>query len=723
MNFADVPWRVRYAALGAMVVPLFGRLALTGTGHEHDLYRYMVPLLVGSVAGFFIGRFKDKLLSQNARLRLEAQRSARLASDLKANEEYLRAILDNAPLPIYLKESDELTYLLVNRRAEEVAGLPAEKIIGRNDFELTTDESARMLREQDRQIIESDAPLMFETDIRLHGRQFYFLTCKFPLHDENGNIYAVGGVCMDITKRKEAEKRLAEQEERLSVTLRNIGDGVISTDTRGRVVFINAVAERLTGWTQSEAAGRLLEDIMQMQGAADGKTIPSPVEAIIAGDRPMNLSMEIVLVARDGTRRFIEDSCAPIHDRESRIIGVVLVFRDVTRQRQMEKELLKTRKLESVGVLAGGIAHDFNNILVAILGNINLASLLIGPDHEAAELLQNAETASKRARDLTRQLLTFSKGGTPVKRVAHLPELIRETADLLMHGSNTAIKYHMSEDTWMVEMDTGQMGQVIQNLVINSMHAMPDGGVIEIACENVMADDNDNEPLYCGLAPGRYVRLTVRDHGIGIPESILDRVFDPYFSTKQEGSGLGLAIVHSIVSKHGGHIAVESEPGSGTVFTIMLPAAGEERQADQQREDQTHISSGKGTVLVMDDDEMVRDIASQMLAHLGYSVLSAGDGDEAIKIYRKYREQGRPIAAVIMDLTVPGGMGGRECAARLLEYDPDARCIVSSGYSNDDVMADFRQYGFRASLIKPFNIAEMGKTLAHVLNRDGSEVS
>ena len=715
MKFSGVSWKIKYAVIGAVLVPVFGRLALTGTGHEHDLYRYVVPLLVGSVAGFFIGRFKDKLVNRNAQLELEAKRSAKLASNLRINEEYLRAILDNAPLLIYLKAAEDFTYLMVNRAVELLVGLPSAKIIGRTDFELLPQDVAQALREQDIEIVRKDRPEQFELSAYINNTQMHFLTCKFPLHDENGDIYAVGGMCFDITERKEAERRLAEQEERLSVTLRNIGDGVIATDTEGRVVLVNEVAEKLTGWAQDEALGRPLEDVMSMVNASDEKRVPSPVQAIIERDRIMNLPKEIVLLSRDGTRRLIEDSCAPIHDRESKIIGVVLVFRDVTRERQMEKELLKTRKLESVGVLAGGIAHDFNNILLAIMGNINLALKTIGPGHESVELLLNAENASKRARDLTRQLLTFAKGGAPLKKAAHLPELIRETAELLLHGSNSSIRYELPVDIWGVEIDTGQMGQVIQNLIINAQHSMPDGGIIDIACENVFA--NEHELLCAGLPAGRYIRLTVRDHGIGIPENIIDRVFDPYFSTKQQGSGLGLAIVHSIVSKHGGHVNVESEPGKGTVFTILLPAGSDRQEVMQDVDTESVAPKGTGTVLVMDDDDMVREIAANMLEHLGYRALSAADGKEAIDVYGRSLEKGQPVSAVIMDLTVPGGMGGRECAARILEYYPDAVCIVSSGYSNDDVMANYRKYGFMAALIKPFDIAEMGRTMAEVLGR------
>ncbi len=713
MKFSELSWSAKYALTGAFLVPLFGRLALAGTGYEHELYRYVIPLLVGSVAGFMIGHFKDEMLKNNDRLRLESRRSEQLMQELKVNADYLRGILDYAPMPIYLKETGGLTYLLVNRMGAEVAGISPEKVIGRNDFELLPREMAEMFRKQDELVLSSAAPQTFLTAFVIEGKKNYFLTNKFPLHDENGEIYAIGGVCMDITERKQAEELLAQEEERLSVTLRNIGDGVISTDTEGRVVLVNAVAEKLTGWKQEEAQGRLLEEVMPIVSASDEKPIPSPVKAIIERDMIMNLPKEVVLVSRDGKRRFIEDSCAPIHDRESRIIGVVVVFRDVTRDRQLEKELLKIRRLESLGVLAGGIAHDFNNIMLAIMGNINLAELAVGKEHEAAELLRNAEIAAKKACDLTGQLLTFSKGGSPVKKSAHLPVLVRETVELLKHGSNVAISLDLPEGIWSVDIDTGQMGQVIQNLIINAQQAMPDGGIIEISCDNMTIEEPGH--LCSALPSGRYVRLIVRDHGIGIPENLIERIFDPYFTTKQQGSGLGLAIVHSIVSKHGGHICVDSEPGKGTVFTIILPAGTKDTVAQEDKKAETLPHSGGGTVLVVDDDEMVRDIASQMLAYCGYSAITAHDGEEALAIYRRSMEEGRQIAAVIMDLTIPGGMGGKECAAKLLSEFPDAVCIVSSGYSNDDVMANFSKYGFRAALAKPFDVEEMRSTLRQVL--------
>ncbi len=716
MDQSSFRWRVIYAVAGALIVPMFGRLALAGSGHELELYRYLVPLFVGLSSGFLIGRFKDEILAKNESLRLEAIRANNLSKALRANEEYLRAILDNAPIPIYLKKIDTFTYLLVNRMAEMLVGLPPNRVIGRTDFEIWEPDIAQQLREQDLKVIEQKTTVQFETHIMLQGEKRFFITYKFPVKDEDGNIYAIGGMCLDITQRKRAEDKLAEEEERLSVTLRNIGDGVVATDIHGRVVLVNKVAEVLTGWSEKEARGRMLQEIMKMENADDGSPVPSPVDAVIKGNAIMALPEDVVLVARDGTRRLIEDTCSPVRDRESRIIGVVLVFRDVTHVKQMEEELLKTRNLESLGVLAGGIAHDFNNLLAAILGNINLASLLVGPGHEASELLKNAEDAARRARDLTRQLLTFAKGGTPIKKVASIAEFVRDTAEFVTRGSNVAVECEFPDDIWLVEFDAAQMGQVIQNLVINAMQAMPDGGVIRISCENVISERRNR--LFSYNEPSRYVCLRIEDQGVGIPEDVLEKVFDPFFSTKQQGSGLGLAIVHSIIRKHGGHVAVESEPGSGTAFTIMLPAledaSVDESNAGSAVPENVVEGDARGTVLIMDDEDMVRDVASEMIRLIGYRVLTASDGSEALEIYKAEKEKGNPVSAVILDLTIHGGMGGLKCVKKLLEYDPDAVCIVSSGYSNDDVMANYERYGFRGVLIKPFDLAEMSRTLKNV---------
>jgi CheY-like chemotaxis protein/two-component sensor histidine kinase len=384
----------------------------------------------------------------------------------------------------------------------------------------------------------------------------------------------------------------------------------------------------------------------------------------------------------------------------------------VTEKKKREEEQLKIKKLESVGVLAGGIAHDFNNILAAILGNINLAGFHIEKDHKSHRLLKEAEKASMRARDLTQQLLTFSKGGDPVRETASITQVIIDSADFVLHGSNVKCRYAIPEDLWLVDIDTGQMSQVIQNIAINARHAMPEGGEITISCENI-ADIAKETGL--SLPGEKYIKIAIADHGGGIPEKYLDKIFDPYFSTKQEGSGLGLAITHSIVNKHDGHISVRSKSGEGTTFSIYLPASAGQKSRDVKGEAQEPEKTVRGTVLIMDDEEMIRDLTKEMLSHFGHEVLLAKDGREAIEIFKEHHHSDNPVDVIIMDLTIPGGMGGKDAIKEILKIDPDAKAIVSSGYSNDPVMANYQQHGFKASIGKPFEMAQLKEIINSVL--------
>jgi len=505
-------------------------------------------------------------------------------------------------------------------------------------------------------------------------------------------------------------KSLFEEKERAQVTLRSIGDGVITTDAEGKVVLINAIAERLTGWTQREAEGKPLTEVFYIINEKTRERCENPVDKVLREGKIVDLANHTALIARDGAERIIADSGAPIRDESGNIIGVVLVFRDATEKQKLEEEILKAGKLESVGILAGGIAHDFNNILTAITGNISLAMRDIKPSDAIFRRLVDAESACLRAKELTYQLLTFSKGGAPVKKTVSVSEIIEDSARLALAGSNVRCKISVPDDLLPADVDEGQISQVINNLLINAVEAMPGGGVITVRAENLTAGKGDALPL----AYGKYLKISIQDQGTGILPGHLRKIFDPYFTTKQKGSGLGLAICYSIVKKHDGHISVESVLGSGTTFSIYLPASSKEpaRKKDSREEP----IRGEGKILVMDDEAIVRDVTGQILKHLGYDAEFAGDGSEAIELYRKAKESGKPFDLVIMDLTVPGGMGGKEAILRLIEIDPDVRAIVSSGYSDNLVMSDFRQYGFKGVVAKPYKIQQLALALYNVLN-------
>ncbi|TAN41365.1 MAG: PAS domain S-box protein [Nitrospirae bacterium] len=508
---------------------------------------------------------------------------------------------------------------------------------------------------------------------------------------------------------REREDRLAEEKERLAVTLRSIGDAVIVTDIKGEVTLLNKVAEEHTGWTMQEAVGRQLTEVFHIINEKTRERSENPVDKVVRSGIIIGLANHTALIRRDGSEIVIEDSAAPIRDRASKIMGVVLVFRDVTAKHKMEEELLKVEKLQSVGLLAGGLAHDFNNLLTSIMGNISLAKRYIAENSKAYERLSEAETASQRATDLTRQLLTFSKGGAPVKKTVSIEEIIRESASLTLCGTNVAPEFNIADDVRPVDVDSGQMSQVFNNLIINAVHAMPDGGTIVFTVGNALIGGQEVPTL----DEGAYVVIRVKDSGTGIPDDYLKRIFDPYFTTKQKGSGLGLTSVYSIISRHDGHIAVEANAGKGVTFTIHLPASFS--TAAVQSLEERGINTGHERILIMDDDNMVRDIAGEMLHSMGYQCAFARDGEEAIARYRQAMEEKEPFDAVIMDLTIPGGMGGGEAIKLLLALDPHARVIVSSGYSNDPVMSDYAAHGFSSVITKPYSLVNLSRTIREAL--------
>ncbi|HOF86948.1 MAG TPA: PAS domain S-box protein [Armatimonadota bacterium] len=514
----------------------------------------------------------------------------------------------------------------------------------------------------------------------------------------------------DVTERHRFQEQLYAETERLAITLRSIGDGVITTDRDGRVVLMNRVAEELTGWTQQEADSRPLTEVFRIIDEYSGERCESPVDQVLQSGTIVGLNSHTVLVSRHGAEYILNDSGAPITDPGGEIVGVVLVFRDVTEKRWLEAELQRAAKLESLGILAGGIAHDFNNVLTAILGNLSLARVLAAPSDAVYPKLQEAEKAALHAKALTQQILTFSRGGTPVKRIISLAELLRETVAFALPGSSVACDLAIADDLWPAEVDPGQVTQVIHNLVVNADQATSFGGSVCVRACNCVVPRGDMLPL----DPGSYVRIEVEDQGIGIEPEDLPKIFDPFFSTKPDGSGLGLATAYSIVRNHHGYITVESEVDIGTTFTVYLPAAPGAVVPQPVTEAAVPVISF-GRILVMDDEPLVLETVESMLEVLGYEVVGVTDGEAAIAEYDEALRTGMPFDAVLLDLTMRGGIGGQEVMARLRQVDPRVRAIVSSGYSNDPIMADCREYGFRTGIAKPYKVSELSDVVRRVI--------
>ncbi len=525
------------------------------------------------------------------------------------------------------------------------------------------------------------------------------------LRDSDNPVYAIVMI-EDITKNKLMEEELAAEKERLSVTLRSIGDGVIATDIEGNIILMNKAAEEITGWSQREVFERSLYEIFYLINDQTSEPYEDIHAEIIKNSDILQFNDNVILVDRHLEERALILSGSPIRNTNGNTIGVVLVFRDITEKRKIEDELFKAAKLDSLGVLAGGIAHDFNNILAEILANVQLAHAFYKRDRDITKYLRDIEDAIERATGLTKQLLTFAKGGAPIKKTASISDLIRDNVEFALRGTNVNCEFKLAEDLWSVEVDQGQISQVINNLIINAYQAMPNGGTIAVQAENLTVKRDTVIPT------GKYIKLSVADRGSGIPDEYLHKIFDPYFTTKPGGSGLGLATSYSIIKRHDGHIEVEPNEGQGTIFHIYLPAS-ESKVYSKEEETELYIT-GDGKVLLMDDDLNIRYLIGQMLEYIGYRVRSAQDGDELLELYRRAMEAGDPFDVVILDLTIPGGKGGRETINELLKIDPKCKAIVSSGYSNDPIMADYLQYGFCGVVSKPYKINELAEAINRV---------
>jgi len=629
---------------------------------------------------------------------------------LRQSEEKYRGIIENSFEIVYTLDM-EGNFTNVNEAFLREGGFTGKEIIGRSMSMMLHPEDAHIAYEAFEKGKEG-IPCTFIMRSRKHdGTYSWYLFVNNTIKDSNGIPAAIHGIARNIDEQKRAEHALAREKERLRVTLQSIADGVITTDITGSIVSINRVAEELTGWTQQDAEGQEFHRIFNLSGPDGEDATRELLKEIIETGSAMNTATRALLKSASSLQRQIEYSAAPIRDQEETIVGMVAAFRDISEKLRIEEELRKTQKLESLGILAGGIAHDFNNILTAIVGNLSIVKMHTSPSSDSYHILTQAEKATIRAKDLTRQLLTFAKGGSPVKQAASIEDLIRDSSGFVLRGANVSCSYNFDKDLRPVDIDRGQISQVIQNLILNANEAMPEGGTITINAEN--ADIGTGSPLQ--LSPGKYVKIEIEDTGIGIPEQYHSKIFDPFFTTKQKGSGLGLSIAYSIIRRHNGRITIESKPDKGTVFTLYLPATGKKPVKQAAREATTHCSNCR--ILLMDDEEIVRDAAGQMLIHLGYDVTFAADGEEMLEKYKKAMNEGTPFDAAILDLTIPGGTGGKESIKRLLELDPDAKAIVSSGYSHDPVMSDYRIYGFSGAIGKPYMISDLGEILSRVITK------
>lgn len=646
-------------------------------------------------------RVNADLVEANVRLHEEANRHRQTAEALLESERIFEQFMEYSPFFVFFK-NDEIRPVRLSKNFETILGKPIRELLGKTMDDLFPSDLAKSMVADDLRVLHEGKPLTIEEEF--NGR--IYTTIKFPIHID-GKARYLAGFTIDITDRKHAESLLADEKERLAVTLRSIGDGVITTDTHGNVIIMNKVAEHLTGWLQSEGHGKPLSTVFRIINEETRLPCENPAEKVLATSKIIELANHTVLISRDGTERIIADSGAPIMDKNSKTIGVVLVFRDMSEKQKLLDAIQRADKLDAIGVLAGGIAHDFNNLLTGVFGYMEIAREFT-TEETIANYLGKAMAVFDRAKDLTQQLLAFSKGGMPIRKTAQLGPIIKESAAFALSGSKLACDFDIPENLWLANFDKNQLGQLVDNLVINAQQAMPAGGKISIAAKNVILKDAEI-PLLKG---GMFIKISVTDTGIGIPADMLKRIFDPFFTTKQKGSGLGLATCYAIIQKHDGCIEVDSVMGKGSTFHVFLPASQNETAAGVSQTFVLHRGCGK--ILILDDEDFIREILGSMLKEMGYSTCEARDGEEALRLLADAALNGPPINGAIFDLTIPGGKGGKEIIAQLRRQYPAIPVYASSGYSENPIMAKPTEFGFTDSICKPYRKDE----LAALLNRN-----
>lgn len=646
----------------------------------------------------------DALETANALLAKQNKEKEELIKEIDYEKHMLDELMDNIPDAVYFKDINSRFLRFSKEFLRKVGFKSNEEILGKSDFDLFTEEHARQAFEDEQQIIKTGVPIVgkVEKETWRDGRVTYSLTTKMPYRDKDGKIIGTFGISKDITELKDAQEHLAREKEFLEITLASIGDAVISTDTEGRIVLMNRVAEKLTGWTKEEAVGKPLTDVFVIVNAETRIPAFNPVNKVLETGEISGLANNTVLISRKNTEHIISDSAAPIRASDGRTVGVVLVFRDVTEKHQRQSEMIKAARLEMLEKLASGLAHDFNNILTGIMGNISLLKTAADPHSEFQRHLDKAEKECLRARNITRQLLVFTKGGEPVKKTLDIIPVIKQAVELGIIGSSTIVNYDFPETSVYVDGDSTLLEQTFAHLISFSVETMKRKGSLFLSVSKVTIDKDSQK----GLNPGEYVKIVLQDHSEGIPTELLPKLFEPYSMNAGLGGGLGLASSDLILRRLGGKIEVVSIPGKGNTFTIYLPASKTAEEA-QKVAVVPHSKPRAKKILIMDNEESICDIAKTILDQEGYTVDITYDGLEAVEKYREAMESGMPYDLVILDYTVEGGMGGKETIVELKKIDQNVRAVISTGFSYDPVLSEFEKYGFIGSLQKPYNANEL----------------
>ena len=696
---------------------------------------------------------RDELFSELERLQSENRalasenRSLRDSRDQSARGERRYRLITENTLDLICEVSQHGFYTYVSPNHQEILGYRSKELLGQNFSTLIHTDDVAGVVEKFSECIVARVPFVSTFRLKAKNGSWRWLEASGkPLENPAASAAATSPpvtpgvtpyegqaifVYRDVTERRETRRALATESERLAVTLGAIADGVISTDLEGHVVQANDAALHLLGLRLDGLLRRPVEESIALLDAgsrdAVGSLVACALKKGIACALPLS-GHTLLHVLDNGTEFAVGGTATPIRDADEQMVGAVLIFRNITERRRMEQELLKLGKQESLGQLAGRIAHDFNNLLTVILGNLSLTRILLAPGDAALRRLGDTEKACLRAKALTRQLLAFARGGTPVKKPLALEPLVRESTRLILQDSAVPYRLNWPDALPQVNADAEQLHQLLYELLTNALHATPTGGSLHLRGELVHLQEGGALPL----PGGEYVRLSLRDEGLGIPEPQLTRVFEPFFTTKENSRGLGLATCFLIARNHDGYMTVDSASNYGTTFFLYLPALSTGLPVAEPAPLDTPMTvrpvpvpapqpsptapTAARRILIMDDEAPICELAAELLTNKGFYVETSADGAEALRKYEAARAAGQPFDAVILDLTVRTGMGGRETVNRLRHLDPNVRAIVSSGYSQDPMMSRYRDYGFRGVVGKPYSVSELVHGIEQAIN-------
>ena len=665
-------------------------LVSTGCNRPDDLQK-----VLAAGADDYIAKPHDRGLLRVrlavARRHLDGIEKRKQAEDtLKGSELRFSLFMKNLPGVAFMKDLDG-RYIYVNETLCEIYQCDPNQFVGKTDLNLWPADIARALQTNDEIAVRTKAAVHAIEDVPLGDSMRHWFVHKFPIIDESGKVMYVAGLGIDTT-----ELRLFEELNRS--ILENATDGFTLIDTKGKIIEANRAYQRMTGFSRDELLSMRLHDLTTASSEeTDGRLAALAVEG--------GKIFEATYKCKDGgTIEFeVSSACLDLGGQPR----YIAFFRDITERRKLAEERLKVTRLEAIGLLAGGIAHEFNNAMTAVIGNISLAQDDIASDSPASPLLLRALQGCRRTSSLTKHLLTFAKGGDPIKRKVPLPKYLQEIVLGAIKESKCRAGLQINSDLWPVEIDPEQLAQAIRNIICNAQESMPQGGIIRVRAENTTTRENQ----ISGLAAGRFVKISIADEGKGVPQEIANRIFDPYFTTKSGAAGLGLSISYSIIKRHNGVIHTDSPAGKGATFSIYLPAYSESQNSGKTT---LPVQGAIRNVLVMDDDPDVCELIHAMLERKGFNVTLTKDGAEAIRAFVQARESANPFHVIFMDLTVPGGLGGMETQRELLKIDPSVKAIVCSGYSSDPVMANYLDCGFVGRLPKPFTNEELLRSIAEL---------